>query len=164
MKNLKLCLTSLLFAISHSLFGQEASVYFKAFSYIQKHNREAHLVVSDTIIHLDFSNFNEQIAKLRNQSARKTVAILDSIDQARENKKFAMKELADLRVHKNGPVQIVYFSDLYDNMLIGEVLEQKSGSRSHSSQASFTQVKEYLFIFDKKFVLKKIFTAQIAYD
>jgi hypothetical protein len=153
--------------VNNTLWGQNTLPYLRAFKYIKDHNRGEYIVVSDTITYLELSRFAQQIAKIENrENDNKLMLTLDSIDQTRKHHEFVLKDLKSLSVIGEGPVQIVYFSDLYKHMLIGEILEQVPGERNlgHRKQTSFNKAKQYLFVFDQKLAIKNVFEIMIQYD
>jgi hypothetical protein len=165
--NIKLILT-LSFAILFysNLFGQNNTGYLTALKYIADDNHGKRILVSDTIIHLDFSNFWDRIDSLHAGKREALVRSLDSLDHARENQQFVLKEFKGVKFDGNGPTYVMFFSDFYEGMVIGEIMPQKNKKHPfmHNAQASFNEATQYLFIFDKKYKLKQVFKGRIAYD
>jgi len=168
MKNFKKSfLVTVMLAVIHSpLFSQPASAYLKALKYITDQNEGKQMVVSDTIIHLPFHNFTAEICTMWEKNNRIVHDILDSIDNAQENQKFVLNEFRGLKLCGKGPKEIIYFSNFYSFMVIGEILVQQNKKRglNHDAQTGFNESTQYLFIFDNKYSLKKVFKITMAYD
>jgi len=146
-------------------FSQTTSAYLIALKYIVNKNAGKSIIVSDTIIHLPFHDFAAQICKLWNRDCNGVHDVLDSLDQAEENRKTVLNEFKNLKFNGREPTQIVYFSNFYSLMVIGEVIEQnKKHGLSHEVQTGFNQSTQYLFVFDKRYSLKKVFKIKLAYD
>jgi hypothetical protein len=96
-------------------------------------------------------------AKIWNKNTNAVMNLLDSVDNAQEHQRFVLDEFRNLKIAGKEPVQIVYFSNFYSFMVIGEImlLKDRWGRLSHGSQASFNQSTQYLFVFDEKNALKK---------
>jgi hypothetical protein len=61
--NRKLFLVLLSTIVYTVAFSQPAAAYLKALKYIKHQNAGKNMVVSDTIIHLPFSDFDREISK-----------------------------------------------------------------------------------------------------
>jgi hypothetical protein len=168
MKNLKKTFFVVaIFTIIHPpLFGQNVTGYLKALKYITNENAGKRIIVCDTIIHLPFHNFTEQISELWHKNSSIVNHILDSIDHAQGQEKFILPEFKNLRFAGKKPTEIIYFSNFYSFMVIGEVIEQENGKRGlgHDVNTGFNESTQYLFIFDEKYSLKKVFKVRVAYD
>jgi hypothetical protein len=147
-------------------FGQNAIAYRKALKYIANQNAGKNMVVSDTIIHLPFHNFTEQVCKLWDKNSNVVHDVLDSVDHAQGNQKFVLNEFKNLKFVGKGPTEIIYFSTFFSFMVIGEIIKQKNkkGVVSHDVNSGFNESTQYLFIFDKKYSLKRVFKIRLAYD
>jgi hypothetical protein len=162
----KLFLALISTVVYTAAFNQPAAAYLKALKYIKHQNTDKNMVVSDTIIHLPFSNFDREISKIWNKNTNAVMNLLDSVDNAQEHQTFVLDKFKNLKITGKEPTQIVYFSNFYSFMVIGEIMQLKDrwGRLSHRSQASFNQSTQYLFVFDEKYKLKKVFEIKIAYD
>jgi hypothetical protein len=147
-------------------FGQNAIAYQKALKYITNKNAGKNMVVSDTIYHLPFHNFTEEICNIWGKDNDFVSGRLDSVDRVQENKKFVLNEFKNLKFVGKEPTEIIYFSNFYSLMVIGEIIERKNKKRgvSHDAQTGFNESTQYLFIFDKKYSLKRVFKIRLAYD
>jgi len=149
-----------------SSFGQNAVVYLKALKYITNKNAGKSIVVCDTIIYLPFHNFTEEICKVWGKTSDIVHDVLDSIDRNQGNRKVVLNEFKNLKFAGKEPTTIVYFSNFYSFMVIGETIEQKNKKYglSHDAQTGFNESIQYLFLFDKKYSLKRVFKIRLAYD
>jgi hypothetical protein len=169
MRDFKLWLTlSLLFTalLCSDMSAQNTTAYRKALKYIVDDNHRKKISVSDTIISIGFSNFWDRIDSLYGGNTDTLFHTLDSLDHAKETQQFVLKEFSGVKFDGGGPVYDIFFSGLYKNMLIGEIMIQKSKKHplNYNAQASFNEAVQYLFIFDEKHILKKVFKQKMAYD
>ena len=144
------------------------SGYTRALKYIESSNKGHHILVSDTIIRLDFTFFNEELDSLpNNRNHRKTIELLDSVDQSNDNCQKFMPILKGQKQRGLRKTKIIYFSPFYKNMVVGEILDRQTdgwSGLSHNEQASFSESTQYLFIFDEKYRIQKVFKIRVAYD
>ncbi len=151
--------------IQTSAFSQTTSAYLAALKYIVSDNAGKNIIVSDTIIHLPFHDFAKQICKLWNKDCDSVRDFLYSLDQAEENQKTESNEFKNLKFKGKGPTEIVYFSNFYSFMVIGEIIElNKKRGLSHDAQTGFNESTQYFFVFDQKYLLKKVFKFKYIYD
>ncbi|MGZ3778902.1 MAG: hypothetical protein ACXVJB_12715 [Mucilaginibacter sp.] len=146
--------------------AQNSAAYQKALKYIVDDNRGKKMLVSDTIINIGFRDFWDRIDSLYGGNSDTLFHRLDSLDHARENQQFVLKEFNGVKFEGVEPVYDIFFSDFYHNMIIGEIMIQKSKNHplNYNAQASFNEAMQYLFIFDKKHKLKMVLKQKMAYD
>ena|ERR1700759_216372 len=143
--------------------------YLRALKYIVNSNKQKNILVSDTLVPLHFATFSKDLDTFYiNQKHPKFYDLLDSVDQAKDTSERFCPVLKNKQSKHKGKTEIIYFSPVYDHMLIGEILERQYFKKwyglNHHAQAGFNQSMQYLFIFDKKYNIQKIFKATIAYD
>ncbi|MGZ3776527.1 MAG: hypothetical protein ACXVI9_02740 [Mucilaginibacter sp.] len=149
------------------LFGQtETRGYQKALKYILNDNKGKNILISDTITHLSYFSFGEQIDTVWGTNSNITSHILDSVDHARENYKSVLVQFKGTRLGAITSAYIIFFSDFYSNMVIGEIMPLKSKRHiySHHAQSLFNKADRYLFVFDKNYSLKKVFKTTAFYE
>jgi len=168
------CLIALLFFVLTSVKAQleqqspRDSAYVIALKYIEGLNKGHRILVSDTIIRLNFVDFSEELDSISdNHNHNKTIDLLDSVDQSNNSCQKFMPILKGQKQRGLRKTKIIYFSPLYKNMVIGEILDGHDVGLygiSHREQAGFNESTQYLFIFDEKYRIQKVLRARIAYD
>jgi len=168
------CTTTFLFFMFTTLKAQlehnnlRDSGYVRALKYIESSNKGHHILVSDTVIRLDFTSFTEELDSLQSkQNHTTTIDLLDSVDQSNSRCQKFMPILKGQKQRGLGNTKIIYFSPFYKNMVVGEILDRKNDGWSgpgHREQAGFNESTQYLFIFDEKYRIQKVFKIRMAYD
>jgi hypothetical protein len=136
--------------------------YYKtAFEYIVKQENNG-ISLSDTIIPLALSTFYIEISNGNN--SEKVLFGLDSVDNQRNFSRYKYSELNKISSNSGKDLKL-YFSEVYKNMLIAELLPCKGGKDSnYDNLTSFNLSKQYLFIFDKDKTIINVYTKKIQYD
>jgi hypothetical protein len=172
MKKIFWCLPTIILALS--CFGQqnesnyaENKAYLRALAYIFKQNKDKTILVSDTTVSLNFRTFSTRLDTFyKRKGPTRTYDIFDSIDLSNAKRKLFLAILKDRKRKRNGVPNIVYFSPFYNHMIIGEILESVDNKfgLNYNLQADFNSATDYLFVFDKKYKLKKVFETKIQYN
>lgn len=162
MKNLVILLVMLSF---NSCFAQkDVDIYYKtAFDYIVSlpEFKGNGLRVSDKLVHIDISNFYEELSE---GNLEAMLFKLDSIDNERNMKKHVSPKLQDISSSKSA-VHYLFFSEIIDNMLLAEVIENKGlKNPNYERLTSFNNSKVFLLIFNQNKELKKVYFKEIQYD
>lgn len=144
---------------------KDASLYYKTgYDYIASLPviKDYGLIVSDRIVHIDMSNFYEELGDGGNE---KTLLLkLDSLDSKRKNVNSILPELQGLPSDTSSKYTL-FFSEIIDNILLAEVIENNGlKNASHERLTAFNKSMVYLIIFDKKNQIKKVFKKEIQYD
>lgn len=120
------------------------------------------LYVSDTIIHLDLTNFWEDLSKGA-KNKRALLFKLDSIDNSRKVDNYSLPSLRNLNTQSDCNYTI-FFSEVYKNILLAEVLNNKSNLKaSHYQLTAFNKSKIYLLKFNEKKIVK-VYSKELQYD
>jgi len=147
-------------------FSQDSSEYIKALYYIIKQNPDKNIVVSDTIIHFPFTIFSKHISEIWGKNRDVVSDTLYKVDQEQEKLEFELNEFKNLQFPGSGPTQVIYFSNFYSSMVIGEILEKRISKHglNHDAQTGFNESTQYLFLFDEKHAIKRVFKELYIYD
>jgi len=159
-----LCFIVTFMFMYENLSAQNKTAYCKAFKYIKGQYQNKHIIVIDTLAHLDLSGFYQEISLKWGKTTDETIRILDSLDHSQIEFKKKYRGVSHLEIKGTEPTKLVYFSEFYDNMLMVEVMNRKkNGSLNHNKQSTFNQSKQYLFLFNKKRI-KKVFVKDVQYN
>jgi hypothetical protein len=145
--------------------GQQKQIYKSAFIYLQKHNKAYQLHPADTLVKIEITDFYQELSREWGIKEERTIQILDSIGQVRICSQYGLLALKFGKLNTSHPVKYVYFSEIFDHMLIAEVLSlTKNAKLSYRQQTQFKESKKYLFIIDKRNKFKKVFEKLIQYN
>lgn len=162
MKNLLIILMVLIF---NSCMGQKSinTYYETAYKYLYnlpdlKGNT---MYLSDTIVHINLSIFFEELS----EGNAKTVFLkLDSLDKARHTKNNFLPKLQNLTSDSTSKYTL-FFSEIIDSVLLAEVVENKGLKNGNYEQlTAFNKSLIFLFLFDNKKQINKVYRKEMQYD
>ena len=152
------------FSFCNCAMPKNIKPYKIAYDYILKlpNIPEYGLKVSDTIVFIELSNFYQELS---GGDHIKTLFMLDSLDKVRYFENYIFPELHNLPANQLSR-HILFFSELIDNLLLLEILENNNSSNATYEQLStFNQSTLYLFVFDKnKRNIRNVYSKNIQYD
>ena len=120
--------------------------------------------VSDTIVHLELTNFWEELSEGKSKSKDAIFMKLDSIDNSRMFKNYALPQLKDFE-RVDSCKNVLFFSKVYKNMVLAELIDNRGElSNNHDVLTSFNKSDLYLFKFDSEKKIEKVYSKQIEYD
>ena len=121
------------------------------------------LYVSDTIVHLDLTNFWEELSK-ETENKEALLFKLDSIDNSRKLDDYYMSSLRNLNEQSDCNYTL-FFSEVYENILLAEVLDNKGNlNANHYQLTAFNNSKIFLFKFNEKKEIVKVYSKELQYD
>ena len=139
--------------------------YNTAFNYIKNLSEleSKCLSVSDTIVHLDLTNFWEELSEeMENKEA--LLFKLDSIDNSRKLNDYFMSSLRNLNAQSDCNYTL-FFSEVYENILLAEALDNKGNlSANHYQLTAFNNSKIFLFKFNEKKEIVRVYSKKLQYD
>lgn len=148
--------------------NQDSTMYIAAYNYVVNDSlcQEKNIVVSDSIIDLDRFWFSKDLSEFSIER--------EKLDQYRFRKSYAWFKpfyspcISSIFNVKNLNSKLVlFFSVIEDNMLRADLLphNKKWTNKFNYDEMSFQNVGQiYLFIFNKKGRIKKVFCHEIIYD
>lgn len=140
------------------------NVYYKsAYDYLKElpEINKNRLNISDTIVHIDISNFYEELSTGNNKESM--LIKLDSMDRNRNIGKYTLPELRNLPSDTTS-IYTLFFSEIIDDKLLAEIVENKGLKKtSYERLTTFNKSKVFLFVFDGK-KISKVYCKKIQYD
>lgn len=145
-------------------------LYYKAISeYIKELPavKSSCVSVSDTIVHLELTNFWEELSKDTSKSNDVLFMELDSIDNSRFFENYAMPQLQSFNQKASGDSceYTLFFSKVYNNMVMAELINNRGNmSNNHHLLTSFNKSRIFLFRFDLEKKINKVYSKELEYD
>ncbi len=120
--------------------------------------------VSDTLFYFDFTNFWEHLIN-EGQNQTEFVFMLDSLDSCRRSESYFAGTISDKIKSDKGSTYTLYFSKIYDNMLIVELISNNGDiDQAYHQIIAYNQSTQILFRFDDKNQIEDVHNTTIAYD
>lgn len=157
----------LLFSLSiHAQTIEDLNKYQIAYNYISNLNKYKGIKISGNIIDLDMWIFPVDSLKDFTKEKEKLEAV-EKRQRIARNEDFYSKELAALTPKSKKIKNIIYFSQVEDNMLIANLVPFEK--RRHRIEdinyfdfiCRFTTTTDFLFIFDENDNIKKVLTVEV---
>ncbi|PWG77977.1 hypothetical protein [Pararcticibacter amylolyticus] len=140
-----------------------SSRYESAYNYIINDSdiKGKSVNIADSVVYIDMSIFFEELSEECNLSRDSMLRNLDSLDNVRY---FApVKHKLEIEKTRNVSSNVIlYFSKVYDNLLIAELL---NGTGRYAKDRLFQTSTRYLFVFDDKSdQIKRVYKKEVQYN
>lgn len=152
----------ILLLVSCIALDNDYMYYETAFNYLKKlpEIRNDGLKVSDSIVHIDISNFYEELSK---DNSEVMLFKLDSLDRKRNTEKYILSDLHKLPSDSSSDYTL-FFSEIIENKLLAEIVKDKGlKNASYKQLTAFSKSKIFLFVFDEK-KISEVYSKEIQYD
>jgi len=146
--------------------NESDKVYEIAYNYLKElpEFKSNCILVADTIIQLDLSNFMKEISADKGLNERSLLFRLDSIDNNRDVKNHHLPSSLSFHDTKNCGLTL-FFSEIYKNTLLAEIIENRGEiNANHNHLTAFNTSKIYLFEFDGEMNIVKVYSKKLQYD
>jgi len=143
--------------------AQQRQIYLQSYNYIKTHNGSCSIFVVDTIVNIDIAPFSGLLSKEWMKNSSHTMEIIDSLDNIKiSHKKYQFLNRFNTN---NKSTKIIYFSNFRGGLLVADVFDEKLISNlNYHKQTQYNQSERYLFIFNKRNKIRKVFRLKMQYN
>jgi len=122
------------------------------------------IYISDTLFYFDFTNFGVHLIN-EGQNQTEFVFMLDSLDSSRRSESYFVGSISDKIKSDKSSTYTLYFSKIYDNVLIVELISNNGNiNQAYHQIIAYNNSTQILFKFDDENQIEDVYNISIAYD